>query len=62
MNKDELVKEIVCCADSIDVLYYLKREMMLGNQSDIISDVWPEAEQRVMNSLVNIKNIKEKYV
>lgn len=60
--KDELVKEIVCCADSIDVLYYLKREMMLGNQSDIISDVWPEAEQRVMNSLVNIKNIKEKYV
>ena len=60
--KDELVKKIVDCADSIDVLYYINREKMLGNKSDIVTDVWNEAEKRVMNLLVSIKNLKEKDV
>ena len=60
--KDELVKKIVDCADSIDVLYYINREKMLGNRTDIVTDVWNEAEKRVMNLLVSIKNLKEKDV
>ena len=60
--KDELVKKIVDCADAIDVLYYINREKMLGNKTDIVTDVWNEAEKRVMNLLVSIKNLKEKDV
>ena len=60
--KDELVKTIVDCADAIDVLYYIEREKELGNRSDIVMNVWPEAEQRVLDSLTKIKNIKERYV
>lgn len=60
--KDKLVKTIVDCADAIDVLYYIIRERKLGNTTDIVTDVYHEAEQRVMSSLTQIKNLKEKYV
>ena len=36
--KDELVKKIVDCADAIDVLYYINREKMLGNRTDIVTE------------------------
>lgn len=61
-HKDKLVKKIVDCADAIDVLYYIKREKALGNTTDMIKSVTEEAESRVMNLLVEIKNLKENYV
>lgn len=60
--KDKLVKTIVDCADAIDVLYYINREKLLGNRTDIITDVYDEADQRVITLLAQIKNLKEKNV
>lgn len=60
--KDDLVKLIVDCADAIDVLYYIQREAILGNKSDIVTDVYEEADLRVVNLLNQIKNYKENYV
>lgn len=60
--KDELVRAIVDCADAIDVLYYIKREEKLGNRTEIVTDVWKEARERVISLFTQIKNIKEKYV